>query len=288
MSYDPRPRRKGRRPRKGVEPAGLKRWRLAHRTHDPRPRRRHLGRHLGHRRMKADPRPRRHRRYGFRRHYDPAARRRRFGGFRGAGGKIERGLSGKWGWLLGGLAALGYGVYQGWTDTSGMMGGQNVGAAYTAQITGGTVNGVPVRASIANLWSKGGYYKSPLSYLCYRFTGYNPDNKQWAESAWVAPFWASVAGLVASILPLGAKARRYQKPIKAIASGGLIASTIGALALPATDITEAVNSRSRATRSDIPINYEGQPTNAADTALKMYMASGDQTTGGARRFLIAV
>lgn len=229
------------------------------------------------------------------RRYDPAARRRRFGGIRSYGGKIERGLSSTWGSVLGGAAATLYGVFSGLNDTANMLGDKITDGdtlkAYGQQIYGGTMYGQPVQASISNLWNPNAIYgESALNYLCYRFTGYNPAAKTWAESAWVAPFWASVAGLVGSMLPLGAKAKRFQKPMKAIATGGLIASTIGALALPATNLNEVINSTSRQTSTDIPPYYQGANDRGseANQAAQTYLASGNKATGGTRRFLIAV
>lgn len=301
MSYDPRPRRtrrKGRGHRKGVEPAGLKRWRLSHRKLDPRPKSRRSRRTISMprlRRRRHSTRPFSMPRLHSRRRYDPAPRtRRRFGGIRSYGGKIERGLSSKWGSVLGGAVAALYGVYGGMRDTAGMLGypvfSKGTAQAYGAQIYGGTVNGTPVQASISNLWKPNAIYGSALNYLCYRFIGYNPSTKTWSESAWVAPFWASVAGLVGSMLPLGSKAKRIQKPMKAIALGGLIASTIGALALPATNLNEVINNPSRQTSTDIQPYYQGANDRGseANQAAQTYLASGNKATGGTRRFLIAV
>lgn len=308
MSYDPRPRRRHKgRPRRGIEPAGLKRWRLAHRLHlDPRTRRRRRSydpavRQTRFPRRKAVFRGRRGGAYfrspfgKMRRRYDPQPR-RRFGGIRSYGGKIERGLSSKWGTLLGGgLAAL-YGVFSGLNDTAGMLGYKMFDGdtlkAYGQQIYGGTFQGHPVQASISNLWKPNAAYGNALNYLCYRFTGYNPQSKTWSQSAWVVPFWASVAGLVASILPLGAKAKRIQKPLKAISTGALIASTIGALALPATTVGQMVSATQRQTRGAItPLYASAQGTGQssdANNAATSYLASGNQATGGTRRYLIAV
>ena len=222
------------------------------------------------------------------RRYDPAARRSYRARFRSYGGKAERMLGGGWGWLAGGLLALLAGVYSGYQDTVAMVGSTGAWTAWLKQITGGSYQGTNVRASIANLWSKGGYYKSPLSYLCYRFTGYNPDNKQWAPSAWVIPFWASLVGLITSMLPLGAKAKRIQRPLKAISSGALIVSTIGALALPATDIRQVLTSPVRQTSANTNVGNASPATNEADRQAIAYLASGNQATGGARRYLVAI
>ena len=200
MSYNSKPRRKHiRGHRKGVEPAGLKRWRLAHKKHDPRPRRRSVS--MGRRkRIYRGGRGGRFFMAGLgtkmKRRYDP--RPRRHFSVRSVGGEAERALSGKWGWLAGGIAALVYGVYQGLNDTAGMLGGKITDGdtlkGYGMQVTGGTMYGQKVYPSISNLWQNN-LYKNPLSYLCYRFTGYNPDTKTWTGSAWVAPFWASFRGL---------------------------------------------------------------------------------------------
>jgi len=220
------------------------------------------------------------------RRYDPQAK-RRFGRLRSYGSKAERGLSGKYGWLLGGILALAAGVYQGYVDSKAWF-PQAAWENYSKKIYGGkTAAGTQYIPEISHLWAKDPNLSAkwtPLTWLAYKFTGYNPDTKSFQGSAWVLPFWASIAGVVGSMLPLGARAKRYQKPLKAIAGGAAIISAIGALTLPGTDVGAVVNATQRQTQSNVP----SLGTSSSAQAAEAYLRAGNQATGGTRRFLIAV
>jgi hypothetical protein len=255
-TYDPDPiRRRSRRPRKGVEPAGLKRWRLAHRKHgkyDPRrPRRRHMARA-----------------YGFLRHkpfrvgsrggvawsgahklrYDPTRRHPRL---RRYGSRIGRGIEGtinKWGTWLGALFGLGYGVYQGITlynSANPKYGMENylhtiVGGAH--KNLDGTLESTRI-PEIAHLWQTVGGW-TPDRYLRYKFLGYKweGEGETFKESydptraTWGLPFWlglgAWIVGKIMPKLPYARKLNRVWKPMSKIGKGVAIVSGIGALALP--------------------------------------------------------
>jgi len=242
--YDPDPKRRSKRrrsrkgPRKGIEPPGLKRWRLSQRR-------------------KADPGYARTVRQGPRggwffagphkRRYDPSPK-RRFAGMRGrfrsAGGKIERALSGGWGKALGAGLSAGAGLWQGFSEY-GEAYGPKAGVNYLHTVIGGPIYGadgnkigdrMPEIAHVFGLatkdelWGKNGLEGAAV-YLKYKFLGLDVNN-EYKGSAWVIPFWVSLGSWIASKLPLGAKAKRIQRPLNAISKYALAVSTIGALALP--------------------------------------------------------
>jgi hypothetical protein len=87
-------------------------------------------------------------------------------------------------------------------------------------------------AEISRLWTTDGDW-TPLTYLKYKFLGTHPTTGEYCGSAWVIPFWASLAGWIASKLPLPIPSwARVRRPLGKLATGGLVISTIGALALP--------------------------------------------------------
>jgi hypothetical protein len=227
--YDPDPRRRNSRHghRKGIEPAGLKRWRLAHkRTHDPGSvRSYHTGRRGGH--YFQGPRKRR---------YDPQRFARARGYARRAGSKLEssiRRFGTPIGALLGALAGIWTGIdeykvygpnqYQNYWNT--IVGGEVKNAD-------GTVIGTR-HAEITHLWETTGAW-NPLSYVKYKFLGTDPTTGAYTGSAWVIPFWLSLIGTLAGPIAkiFTNKGQRFLRPIQKIATGSLIVSTIGALALP--------------------------------------------------------
>jgi hypothetical protein len=218
------PRRRHRGHRRGVEPAGLKRWRLAHshRTHDPSPRRHRFSRRRTH-----DPQPRgRFRRYASR-----------------AGAGIE-GMMNKGGTLIGAALGLGLGIYDGYNHYAALESGygKNAGQNYLNTIIGGDIKNdagtvlskrIP---EVAHLWATndpGGY--NTLPYLKYKFLGIKPDGTK-APSAWVIPFWVGVIGaLVCGITNRTrrlAKFHRLTRPAGKILGGMAMASAAGALFLP--------------------------------------------------------
>jgi hypothetical protein len=226
--YDPDPRRRSRGHRKGVEPAGLKRWRLAHKTHDPGyarsfskgPR----GGHYFHG-------PRKDR-------YDPAPRRRRFSG---AGGKIG-GFFNKWGIAIGALIGGAAGVAIGYNDYQKAY-GPEAGKNYLNAIKGGeikskegTVLGTRT-PEISKLWGTNdvlwGEPRGPLDYLKYKFLGLEQGGA-YKGSAWVYPFWIGFAATIAKPLVglFTHKGQHILKPLQKVGIGMLGVSTAGALALP--------------------------------------------------------
>jgi hypothetical protein len=244
--YDPDPgrrrkRHRGKGPRKGVEPPGLKRWRLSHRgrsrrTHDPGysysmrtgPRGGHY--FIGPKKRRYDPnRFARLRAYG-----------RRHPRLAGYAGKVEHALGGGWGTGLGALIGLLAGIWTGWQEYGSAygFGGKYQGSNYLNTIIGGEIKdntGAVLEKKgpeIAHLWNFD--MNSPqnaLWYLKYKFLGLD-DKNAYVGSAWVIPFWASIISYIFSRLPLGTKLKRIQRPVGALAKGGAIISTIGALALP--------------------------------------------------------
>lgn len=240
--YDPDPapprhRRSHRGHRRGVEPAGLKRWRLSHRrkldpgySHSYK-----TGRRGGH--YFSGPHKRR---------YDPAPPRRHFTSARRAGGKIEGALN-KWGSILGAVIAGGWGVYTGYqsykslygkvTDATGKVTDQTWQQYLNTIIGGKRPDGSTVPAEISHLWgtnaSNAPTYWKPLTFLKYKFTGYQPDGT-YSGSAWVYPFWAGFAMTIARPLVklFTHKGDHILKPVQKIGIGMLGVSTVGALALP--------------------------------------------------------
>jgi len=241
MAPDPKPRRRGYRPRKGVEPKGLRRWRLSQKHKaDPRPTRR---RRRQWKAAHAGPRGGRYWQGPHKRRYDPQPRRSYRGRFRGglgrASSKIEGGLA-RWGMPLGfGLAML-FGVKTG-LDKFQAAYGDKGNDYYVKDITGGWVEGdadsvgslVGKPAEIANLWAP---YRgmTTQSYLTYKILGKSQTGEQ-VPSSWVVPFWASliawIAGLVARRSGVHSAAR-IGRVIEPIGKGAFAASLIGALALP--------------------------------------------------------
>lgn len=229
--YDPDPRRRSHRGhRKGVEPAGLKRWRLAHKTHDP-------GRASS---LWKGPRGGHYFRGPHKNRYDPP-KRRRFGGARRAGGKLEHGLS-KYGTLIGAAIAGLWGGWTGYSDYQKAYGAQ-AGNNYLHTIIGGDIyNSAGTKIGtrtpeISKLWGTNdglwGAPRGPVEYLKYKFLGLADDDK-YKGSAWVYPFWTGIAlrlaGPIARIFTH--KADRILRPLQKIGTGMIITSTVGALALP--------------------------------------------------------
>lgn len=256
--YDPDPRRRSRRGhRRGVEPAGLKRWRLAHRrrTHDPgRKSSLWRGRRGG---------------YYFqgphKRRYDPAPPRRRF---RSAGGKAE-GFFNKWGTALGALIGLGAGAYTGYNEYNDAY-GPNAGQNYINTIIGGEIKdktGAVIKSrppEISHLWANDEGW-TPLNYLQYKFLGIDSTGK-YIGSAWVYPFWFGFASTIARPIAklFTNKADRILKPLQKIGIGMLAVSTIGALALPGSP------KRGDLTMSNRPNNAGATPATPAGSTQYTY------------------
>jgi len=241
-SYDPDPRRhrRSRGHRRGIEPAGLKRWRLAHRhrTHDPG-RAKYKPLHYGHRGGTYFQGP-------TRRRYDPDRfeRLRSYGRrARGYGSKVESGIS-KYGSILGFFGVLGIGLYSGYTSvakwfTDGGFGKDKpdpTGATSPEQRYWNLLT-----SEYSHLYKSDGQVNgwNPASYLKYKFLGTQPDGTQ-TGSAWVIPFWLSLIGTLASPIAklFTNKGQRFLRPIHKISTGALAASTIGALALPGCGETQ--------------------------------------------------
>ena len=98
--------------------------------------------------------------------------------------------------------------------------------AYFARIAGTDGNGKPEVLKITD---------DPVWYLKYKFLGLDGNNN-YVGSAWVIPFWVGLASWVFSKLPLGSKMHRIQKPLNKFGKATTIVSTIGALALPGSDM----------------------------------------------------
>jgi hypothetical protein len=160
--------------------------------------------------------------------YDPE--RRRFGRIRRYGGKFESFINrhaGKLGFLVG----LGFGVGSGYSNVANAVGGEQAPARYFDL----------VKSEFTHLYSTSGKW-NPISYLKYKFLGIHPETEQQVGSAWVAPFWASLIGWIISkfhVLP-----PRINKPLNNFCKGALAASTIGALVLPGTTVSDVVNAGS--------------------------------------------
>ncbi len=202
-TYDPDPKRrkshKGHR--KGVEPAGLKRYRLMHSgTYDPRPRKnsgnspkRNLRSKLGN-------------------------ARRRSHGFGGEGyapgplGKVERGV-GKYGAIIGALLAFFIPDYRGFTDAQ-KWGNYSKDKAFTDWIVDGAKDEVA------------GLQADPIEKLKYKFL-----NK---DSHWMMPFWISLGAFILSMTKILPK--RINRIIQPISTGALAATTIGALFQYGSDV----------------------------------------------------
>lgn len=244
--YDPDPKRRSHRGhRKGIEPAGLKRWRLSHRrTHDP-------GRASS---LWKGPRGGHYFRGPRKNRYDPApARRRRFTGARRVGGKIE-GIFNRYGTMIGAALGLGIGVYQGYNDYATAY-GKSAAEDYLHSIIGGDIkdtNGTVTSTrmpEIAHLWTTEtgsdatpptGF--TPLTWLKYKFTGIDKDGTN-KGSAWVTPFWIGLAATLAAPIArmFTSKGQRFLRPLHKIGVGMLTVSTIGALALPGSPKKGVVN-----------------------------------------------
>lgn len=204
QGYDPKPRRH-RGHRLGIEPAGLKRWRLSHkRSYDPGASRSlWKGPRGGH--YSQGPRKRR---------YDPAPR--RFGGFHGRvsgyATRVEKKFT-QYGSYLGFFGALLYGMVQG-NDHVHKWFGPN--ASYWAF--------VPNQASLM--------FRDPATYASKVLT-----NSLFSDnSAWKYPFWISLSTWITShFLPESGKWGRIKRPLSKISFGALMASIIGVIFLPASD-----------------------------------------------------
>jgi hypothetical protein len=229
MSYDPDPRRRRRHkgPKKGVEPKGLKAWRLAHRTHDPSSVRRRKPWHRG-------PRGGKYWKGPTSRRYDPSVRSRvsgyiaRHPRIRRIGGKAENFINKYGTWIGAGLAAL-VGVGTGINKCTQSYKEKALEDYVAITIGGTTSDGQKRIPEIAHLWQNDGAW-TPLSYLKYKFGIDQPGGDL---SSWAVPFWASLIGYVASKLPLPIPSwARIRKPLGKIAAPALVISTIGALALP--------------------------------------------------------
>ena len=246
MSYDPDPRRRARRrgtrrrgglPKSIIKKYGISKraWQVFRggRTHDPK--------RGG---ARADHKP-----YGVGRRggvywsgarkprYDPArfGRVRRYG--RRIGGKAETFINryGTWlGALLGGIA----GVYRGYQHLASYA--TDPLKSYTERIVG--ADGRQPEVMMAFLptpelgWNQ-------LDYLKYKFLGLDQAGA-YSSSAWVVPFWASLITWIICKLPLPIpKFARIKKPLGKLATGALAISTIGALALPGSPVTNSTTSR---------------------------------------------
>ena len=259
MAPDPKPRRRGHR--RGVEPAGLRRWRLSHKHKaDPRPARRH-------RRYKATftgPRRGRYFQGPHKRRYDPRPR-RHFTRAKAYGSKLEGGLA-KYGALIGaGIAAL-IGVKAG-MDTYTAAYGAEAANKYMARITGS--DGRP--AEISHLWSMEAYAGgvpgsfTPLTYLRYKILGQDLAGNQ-TPSAWVLPFWGGIAALIAGFILKrvpNSKAHRIGRVLQPIGMGATAVATIGACALPGcpdpkTGIDPMMRSSKTPSQPILPYQYVGQ------------------------------
>lgn len=219
--YDPGPRRHSGH-RKGVEPAGLRRWRLAHRrTHDPVRRVKHTYTGPKGGSYFQGPKTRR---------YDPRPRAVRFARLRRYGSKGE-GFFNKWAAPLGFLGAIIAGIWQGISKYEQQAPGKGAENWFN-RLTG--QGGLQMEAS--HLWNFN--QKDPwnvLNYLRYKFTGINPDGTK-GTSAWVLPFWASLLTFIlTTIAKKTGKVGKYSRiinPINKASLGALAASTIGALVIP--------------------------------------------------------
>jgi hypothetical protein len=227
--YDPDPGRRRKRhrgPRKGIEPPGLKRWRLAHRrTHDP-----------GYRRsLWRGPRGGHYFKGPRKRRYDPARFARARGYARRAGSKVG-GFFSRWGSLVGFLGALAYGVWTSYSSVADWFTKGGYGEGKPDPVGNTSAAGRYwwlLSNEYRHLYETVGDY-SPLgdathkSYLHYKFM----------ESAWSKPFWISlIAFLGTTIAKMTGKLGKYSSiltPINKISKGVLAVSTIGALVLPGT------------------------------------------------------
>lgn len=227
--YDPDPgrRKRHRGHRKGVEPAGLKRWRLAHRrTHDPGYAQSYrTGRRGGH--YFLGPKKRR---------YDPARRApsRRFGRVRHYGSKAE-GMINRYGTWIGGALALFAGIWDSVSQYEKAYPGKGLENWFN-QTTGQGGRAIEVghlaNFNMSDQWNV-------LNYLKYKFLGTNPDGTT-GHSSWMLPFWAGLITWIGTSVfkrfrP--GRASRIITPINKIAKGLTIVSAIGALALPGSGQT---------------------------------------------------
>ena len=225
--YDPGPRRHTGH-RKGVEPAGLRRWRLAHRrrTHDPVRRVKHTY---------SGPRGGSYFQGPKTRRYDPNrfARLRRYGSTARRYGSKAESMFNKWAAPAGFLGTLGYGMYDSYNRI--------VAANLTYPDSVG--NKTPWERYLWLLKNEYTHlYKSdatwnPTNYLKYKFLGIDPSGAQ-TGSAWSTPFILSLIGFVATtIAKATGKLGKYSRiinPINKLSKGALVASVIGALLLPGT------------------------------------------------------
>ena len=225
--YDPGPRRRSRGHRKGVEPPGLRRWRLANRrTHDPVRRVKH---------SYTGPRGGSYWQGPKTRRYDPRPRAVRFARIRRYGSKGES-LINKWAAPIGFLGTLGYGLYTGYNSI--------VEANLTYPDAFGSktpweryVN--LLKTEYTHLYKSDPYW-NPTTYLKYKFLGLDSSGAQVA-STWSTPFILSLFGFVGTtIAKMTGKLGKYSRiitPINKLSTGALVASVIGALAIPGTGKT---------------------------------------------------
>jgi len=217
MSYDPDPRRRRKHgPRKGVEPAGLKRYRLAlKRTHDPgrRAKRTYTGPRGG--QAWIGPRKRR---------YDPP--RQTGGGFAGYRSRHPRasGIIGKathqidrFAVAIGALIGFGIPAYSSmqsmiWTKGPRWM------YWFTEGIPNATQDLFGIRTATPE-WGKG------LNLIQWKLT--NP------LSHWMYPFWISLGARILSGMQFfGFMPAKYNSIIKKVSTGALIGTTVGVLFCP--------------------------------------------------------
>lgn len=214
MSYDPDPRRRRHRSgRRGRVPPQLRAWVFRRRRgrggrYDPGYVRRRKPWHRG-------PRGGKYWRGPTRRRYDPG-RIRRYG--RRAGGKLA-GFFNKNGTWVGALLAGIAGFWQGYAKVGGNL------SDYWAITAGGTTSRGEVRKpEISSLWGS-----DPIGFLKGKL-GLDP-NLPWGS--WATGFWLSLVGLILSKLPIPMPGwTRVKSPLGKLATGGLVVSTIGVLALP--------------------------------------------------------
>lgn len=229
--YDPGPRRHNSRGhRKGVEPPGLRRWRLAHRsTHDPIRRVKH---------SYSGPRGGSYWQGPKTRRYDPAPRAGRFARARRYGGKAES-MFNKWAAPLGFLGVLGYGTYDSYNKIAAAFKANNWSATNPDPVG----NKTPweryiflLKTEYTHLYKPSAGW-TPENYLKYKFLGTDPSGAQ-TGSSWSTPFILSLIGFVATTAAkLTGKLGKYSRiitPLNKLSKGALVASVIGALVLPGT------------------------------------------------------
>jgi hypothetical protein len=235
-TFDPDPRRRGHKGRrKGGLPKSIiskygiskRAWQVFRggRTHDPSATRRRKPWHRG-------PRGGKYWKGPTKRRYDTPrfARVRHYG--RHIGGKLE-GWFNRFGTPIGaGLAALA-GIGAAINTYNGAYGKDALSNYFYTIIGGKMADGSTRPPEIMHLIQNYDGW-TPLNYLQYKFLGIAPDGRNVVStSAWVIPFWVSLIGLIVSKLPIPISGfSRIKKPLGKLATGALVISTIGALALP--------------------------------------------------------